>query len=69
MEKLVEFAEAQPQYMEFAALFVMSYCFLLRVPSEAIPAVARGEGQSSLRLVDGGMELRLRRRNANAALV
>ncbi len=39
---MLEWSKERPDYQRYAALFLLAYTFLLRVPSEAIPTVAGG---------------------------
>ena len=40
----MSWAEKHPEAMRFALLFLMCYVFLLRMPSEALPMIAGGDG-------------------------
>ena len=44
IEALMRWAEKHPESMRFALLFLMCYVFLLRMPSEALPMIAGGDG-------------------------
>ncbi len=46
--QLLEFGKADPAFERYSLLFLMAYAFLLRVPSEAIPATADGNGPCRL---------------------
>ena len=48
LEKLVDLAHGKAELEEFTLLFLFAYAFLLRVPSEALPATAV-EGSHALR--------------------
>ena len=48
--------------MVFAHLFLLSYSFLLRLPSEAVPATAGGGSDWDLSLAGADLVLKLRRR-------
>ena len=63
VEKLVRLAAERPQLARFGALFLLAYAFLLRLPSEALPAVnGKGCGQSSLYREGDSLVLELARR-------
>ena len=50
LERLIVWCATRPQFQKFAKLWLLAYAFLLRLPSEALPAFA-GDGaehQSSL---------------------
>lgn len=64
---LLDLAAQQPKYQPYAHLFLMAYVFLLRVPSEAIPATAGGTGASSLVREGSFLVLRLARRKNRPA--
>ena len=66
---MLKLATVSPEYAEFARLFLMSYAFLLRLPSEALPmTVAGGVMQAQAKSVvsidweKGQLVLELRRR-------
>lgn len=61
LEKLLKEAEGFPELEQYAQLFLLSYAFLLRVPSEAIPVQAWA-GRCSLEVTDDRLTLRLHRR-------
>jgi integrase len=61
VEQLLKLAERRPEFSMMARLFLLAYCFLLRVPSEAIPVRAR-EGDCCLRLEGDELVLVLKRR-------
>ena len=44
VENMLSWSESHPEARIFALLFLFSYSFLLRTPSEALPAVAGFEG-------------------------
>ena len=48
--------------MKMGMLFLMSYTFLLRVPSEALPAQAHQGGQSGLSIENGRLVSALQQR-------
>ncbi len=48
MAQLLEFGKRDPTFERYSLLFLMAYAFLLRVPSEAIPATAYGNGPCRL---------------------
>ena len=49
VEQLLRVAATSPGLARYGALFLLSYAFLLRLPSEALPVVCgEGGGQSSL---------------------
>ena len=66
MVAMLRLAEQQPELSTHAKLFLLAYAFLLRVPSEGLPAVAGGldqtEDQAVLTLEDDVLVLRLKRR-------
>ena len=67
VELIMKWALDAGEHLRVAMLFLMSYIFLLRVPSEALPAMAgRGEGQSRLYKEGDKIVLRLARRCARA---
>jgi hypothetical protein len=55
------YCEERPSLKLFAMLFLISYAFLLRMPSEAIPVCARA-GERCLKLEGGFLVLHLSRR-------
>ena len=63
---MLDWSRERPDYQRYAALFLLAYTFLLRVPSEAIPTVAGGvadqSSQAILALEGDALHLRLRRR-------
>ena len=44
VEAMLAWAEQHPEYTRCAVLYLFTYVFLLRLPSEALPAIAGGEG-------------------------
>ena len=63
VELMLAWALENPAYIRFAMLWVVTYAFLLRLPSEALPITAGASaGQSSLLRRDGKLFLKLRRR-------
>ena len=66
IEKMVDFAKANVGYNPFVFLFAITYIFLLRLPSEALPMCAGpcddNNAQSVLSLENGELVLRLKRR-------
>ncbi len=66
VKEMLEWADANEEYLRYAWLFLLAYVFLLRVPSEALPAVAGKvpgrEAQSVLEHSGEGLRLTLRRR-------
>ena len=66
VKEMQEWADANEEYLRYAWLFLLAYVFLLRVPSEALPAVAGKvfgrEAQSVLEHSGEGLRLTLRRR-------
>ena len=62
---MMEYAESYPEYRRHALLYLLTYAFLLRLPSEALPAVAGGEGvegQAVLACQEEKLTLPLKRR-------
>ena len=63
---MIEWAKERPEYLPYAALFLLAYTFLLRVPSEALPALVGGSAdspsQSALTLDGDVLQLKLQRR-------
>ena len=61
VERLLAYADSHEERRPLARLFLLSYCFLLRVPSEAIPVTAHS-GDCSLQSVGDTLVLSLNRR-------
>ena len=66
VKQMLAWSEDKPLYQRYALLFLLAYTFLLRVPSEALPAI-RGkvdsaEAQSVIEPRDDSIVLKLRRR-------
>ena len=62
IERLLEWCKTRPEFRRFGFLF-LTYVFLLRLPSEALPArKGCGNGQSRLSLQDDSLVLLLHRR-------
>ena len=61
VEKLVQLGAKEVRFKEAAMLFLFAYAFLLRTPSEAIPATV-GTGLSAIELEGHQMTLLLKRR-------
>ncbi len=71
MEQMLVWSESRPEYRRMALLWLFTYAFLLRLPSEALPAVA-GTCSSAVVLSREGDLLRLslaRRKNKPAGSV
>ena len=68
---MLVWAEFNEEYVRFAYLFLLACVFLLRLPSEALPAIASGRGSleaQTLLSCDGKtLQLRLRRRKNKPA--
>ena len=63
LEDMVMWCGEREEMRRYVQLFVLTYAFLLRLPSEALPmAIGSCDGQSSLYKEDGALVLRLRRR-------
>jgi hypothetical protein len=63
VEKLMLWSLAHTSYAKFAKLWLFTYAFLLRLPSEALPAVAgKGDHQSSVFMEGDTIVLVLKRR-------
>ena len=65
VEKIVEWCEEREEYRRFGYLYLFAYIFLLRLPSEALPA-AKGRNSGTSRLFQEGDSLVLeldRRKN------
>ena len=72
VEAIVRHAYTAAQYRHFAVLFMVSYAFLLRVPSEALPMIAAKpndipDAQSVVYLEGEILTLKLRRRKNKPA--
>ena len=49
MEDILKYCKESGQYQRFALLYLLTYTFLLRLPSEALPAIAgESAGQTSV---------------------
>ena len=60
---MLSFQSAHGGIDEYGMLYLLAYAFLLRLPSEALPAaVGRGGGQSSLYREGDNLVLELKRR-------
>ena len=59
VERLLAYADVHKERLPLARLFLLSYCFLLRVPSEAIPVTAHS-GDCSLQSVGDTLVLSLK---------
>ena len=61
--------EEQGELQSYALLFLFSYSFLLRTPSEALPAIAgedgREEGSNAILFIEGGRLVLVLRRRKN----
>ena len=66
LEWLVAWLDKLPELRCYASLFIFTYAFLLRMPSEALP-VTRGGDTCGLSLEDGELVLRLARRKNRPA--
>ena len=63
VERMAKLAGDNPDCVLYAKLWVLTYAFLLRLPSEALPTKSGPcEGQSSLELRGNELVLRLKRR-------
>jgi len=63
VERLVSACTTRPELARYGTLFLLAYAFLLRLPSEALPAVCgKGGGQSSLYRDGDTLVLELARR-------
>lgn len=63
LEEIMKFADVVRDFWTCAVLYLLAYVFLLRLPSEALPAVAgKGGGQSSLYREGDTLVLELARR-------
>lgn len=66
IEDMLVWSESHPECKPFAVLFLLAYVFLLRLPSEALPAVAGGppavDAQSALSRQGDQLVLHLRSR-------
>ena len=63
VQDILEMCDACEHYASYAHLFLLSYAFLLRVPSEAIPVIAgKGSGPCALYREGETLILELRRR-------
>ena len=61
--RIVNWCVENEKWLLYAKLFVFTYAFLLRLPSEALPATAGSQdSQSSLEICGDDIVLRLRRR-------
>ena len=59
--RLVDLGLKETRYFEYSMLFAITYIFLLRLPSEAVPITA-GTGQNALRVESNEITLSLARR-------
>ena len=63
VQEIIELCDACESYASYAHLFLLSYAFLLRVPSEAIPVTAgKGSGPCALYREGETLILELKRR-------
>ena len=63
VERLMLWSLAHPAFEKFAKLWLLAYAFLLRLPSEALPAFAgEGDHQSALFMEGSNLVLVLKRR-------
>ena len=62
LENIVARCMTDSATLPFAMLYIFAYAFLLRVPSEALPATAGGEGPCALSIEGGFIVLKLARR-------
>ena len=63
LELIVRWCQRRPKFRRFGQLFLLAYAFLLRLPSEALPAAAGpGSGQASLYTDGDQIVLELKRR-------
>ena len=53
VEKMLAWAKARPELARFGNLFLFAYAFLLRLPSEALPAVKGMQGSQASCYRDG----------------
>jgi hypothetical protein len=66
LAEIMDFCAKRPPYIPFAMLFLFSYAFLLRMPSEAIPVRAES-GERCLRKESEFLVLHLARRKNKPA--
>ena len=60
----MKLSEEQPEFRTHALLFLCTYCFLLRLPSEALPiTLGECEGSSVLSLRGDKVVLTLKKRS------
>ena len=62
---MLDYAEAHEEFKPYAFLYLFTYVFLLRLPSEALPAIAGGpgiEGHSVLECRGDKITVKLRSR-------
>ena len=70
IERLLAWCKTRPEFRRFGFLFLLTYVFLLRLPSEALPArKGCGNGQSRLSLQNDSLVLLLHRRYVAGALL
>ena len=62
LEKLVDLCAASEEHAVYGILFVVTYAFLLRMPSEALPITAGGVSPCSLCRQGSALALSLKRR-------
>ena len=63
VEAILQWCDQNQQYQDYALLFLLAYIFLLRLPSEALPATAgKDQGQASLYMEGQALTLVLKRR-------
>ena len=63
VEAMLAYCRENPQYQRYGMLYLLAYVFLLRLPSEALPAVVgASDTQSSIILKDDILTVVLQRR-------
>jgi hypothetical protein len=62
VEKIAVVCASAQQHSVYGILFVLTYAFLLRMPSEALPITAGGDGPCTLRRQGSALVLTLARR-------
>ena len=58
LERIVMFCAGHPELKVYSWLFIVTYAFLLRLPSEALH-IMTGDGDSQARLTRHGAQVRL----------
>ena len=62
LERILDWIENHIEFAVYGLLCLLAYAFLVRLPSEALPAQKGGEGQACLHREGDKIKLKLRRR-------